>query len=159
MYEADRAFIREGLGRYQQSKPVTSALALAESTLEYVPDYGWTWQYDLEKRMAILRGAGVTPLNLIQRVAEHYALVERQPHLFKVQRSQHMALARHVLRLTKLGRWRPGTRLLISLGGMLAEDLGAFAIQLLRRLQTDLAERQALRRSAADFDSIEGISK
>jgi hypothetical protein len=154
MYEPDRAFIREGLGRYRNSKAIASALKLAERSLAYVPDQGYTWQHNLQRRMLILCDAGVTPLDVLQRVVEHFALVERQPSLFKSQRAQQMALARHLLHLTKWGRWRPNTRLLIQLGQMLSEDLGAFALQLLRRLHQDVAERQSLRRQAADFDGV-----
>jgi len=154
MYEPDRGFIREGLGRYSNSKPVASALLLAEQILNYVPDYPWTWKLELQRRMGILRDAGKTPLDVVQRVAEHFAVVEKHSHLFKTQRAEHNALARHVLHLTKWGQWRPHSRLLLSFGAMLGEDLGAFSIQLLRRLHEDLAERQALRRSAADFDGI-----
>ena len=154
MYEPDRAFIREGLGRYSNSNPVASALLLAERILNYVPDYSWTWKLELQRRMGILRDAGKTPLDMVQRVAEHFALVEKRPHLFKTQRAEHNALARHVLHLTKWGTWRPNSRLLLSLGQMLSEDLGGFASQLLRRLHQDVAERQTLRRQAADFDGV-----
>jgi hypothetical protein len=154
LYEPDREFIREGLARYRNSKPVESALKLADAILNYTPDYQWMWKRDLERRMAILRSAGVTPNDLLQRVAEHYACVERMPHLFKSQRGQHVALARHVLKMKRPGCRDTTARLRFSLGSLLAEDLGAFAIQLLRRLQQDLEERHSLRRQAADFDGV-----
>ena len=152
-YEAGRAYIREALGRYRNSKAVASALKLAEGILQYVPDYGYTWQHNLQKRMHTLAVAGVKPLDVVQRVVEHFQLVEIQPHLFKTRRTEHMMLARHVLHLTRWGTWRPNTRLLISLGAMLSDDLGLFALQLLRRAQQDLAKREALRRDSADFDT------
>ncbi len=92
-YRPDRAFIREGLGRYRNTTAVVSALALAEHILSYSPDHGWTWQHQLQSRMLALRAAGKSPLEIVQRVAEHYALADRQPHLFKTQRSEHSALA------------------------------------------------------------------
>jgi hypothetical protein len=159
MYAADRSFILDGIGRYKNSKAIASALVLAESILNYRATYGWRWQLELERRMAVLRDAGKSPMDVLIRVVESYSLIEKNPRLFKTPRAEHVAHARWVLHLTTWGKWRPNTRLLTSLGSMLADDLGAFAIQLLRRLQNDLAERQALRRSAADFDTVQGISK
>lgn len=152
LYEPEREFIKEGLGRYKNSAPVEAARKLADGILNYSADYQWSWKLDLEKRMALLRSKGVTADEILQLVVEHYAVVERMPHLFKSQRGQHVALARYILKMRRPCCKYTKSRLRFSLGEMLAADLGAFAIMLLQRLHADLEERQALRRKAADFN-------
>ena len=154
VYVPFRQWIEAGLHKYANSKPVEAATRLADSILHYTPSHGWTWQHTLARRMTVARDAGVSPRLLLQRVTEHYALLDREPHRFLNTRAEHMAFARHVFRKCPGPMGRPGAHLLLGFGALLAQELGAFGIVFVRRLHQDLADHETLRRTAADFEGV-----
>lgn len=155
-YRRHRSFIIAGLLRYSQSKPVRAAYAIADEFLNYTPSHGWRWQIQLAQRMAAARSVKCDAFEILRRVAEFYAVVETEPYIFKSPKAEKYALARHVLRTgPSWGKWRPTSVMLNNFGQELAESLGTFALMFLKRLHKDVAERQRLRRAAADFDAIE----
>lgn len=149
-----RARVASGLARYENTKAVQAALHLSNEILNYRATFGWTKQLNLQSQMGRLRGAGVTPRDLLARVCEHYALVEANPHRFRTSREEDHAISRAVLRLDKMGTWRPNAHLMNYLGGILREELGAFAIMFIRRLQADARQRQEFREQLADFSEV-----
>ncbi|MEX0735727.1 MAG: hypothetical protein WD051_14015 [Steroidobacteraceae bacterium] len=153
-YAEFKLFVQEGLIRYRNSKSVVAATELAQRILSYTPMHGWRWQLELEKRMAILRDAGVTPLMILQRVGEFYSLIDRHPHRVPTQRAERFTIARHCLHATPWrGTWRPSPRLMLELGTILQENLGLFGSQLVRRLYQDIADFKDLKLASVDFDS------
>lgn len=150
-----REWVDEGLRKYTGSKAVQAALQLADSVLHYEPTNGYTFQRQLASMMQGLRDHGVTPYDVLLRVCMfHAAFDEYRERFHGAQRAEDLALARIVMRLTPLARKgrRWPSRALALLGATLREDLGAFAVTLIRRLQQDAEARHALRAATLDLD-------
>jgi hypothetical protein len=151
-FHESREWIAEGLRKYRNTKAVSAALHLAHELLNYSPAHHVTVQRKIKERMAYLRDCGVNELDLVRRVCEFLAYIERRP--YPSQRAEDYGLARSVLRLAPLGRYRPGGLLLKWLGPLVRESLYVFGIAFLKRLETDAQKARDLRINCTDFDNI-----
>lgn len=152
-----REWVDEGLYKYHNTKAVQVALQLAEATLNYQPTHDFSHQRQLASMMHGLRDHGVTARDVLLRVCLFHAAFEEYSERFHgSQRAEDLAQARLVMRLTPLqraARRRWPSRSLQLLGSMLREDLGPFALGLLRRLKADAEAVHQLRAATLDLDS------
>jgi hypothetical protein len=87
---------------------------------------------------------GVTALELIQRIAELYAVEYSTAGRFRSVRELECALSRSVMKLRVCReRAAPAVALVRELGMFLRENFGAWAIHLLRKLESDHATKRA----------------
>jgi hypothetical protein len=151
-YEHHEAYLDAGLTKYAGTTAVTTALTLAAEVLNLkAAAQGFTVQLTMEREMARLRRHGVTPRELLLRVAAHYAYTKLRP--FRDDRADRAALARAVLRLAPLEGYRPNTRLLQWLASEITGRLALFAIRFIERLSADAEREHARLRATTDFDT------
>lgn len=146
-----REWIADGLRAYRNTKAMSAALQLARGVLHYEPAQGFKVQRKIAERLRLLRDHGVNELDLIRRVCEFCAYMERHP--FPNQRTEDFQLARSVLRLAPIGRYRPSANVLKWLAPEVREACYPFALAFLARLQQDAAKQAALRAECRDFDA------
>lgn len=141
--------IDRGLCKYANSKAYSAALRLADDLLNFEPPARFNVYLDIERRMKALQGEGVTPSDVVRRVCAYFAYTRLHPR--PDQRSDDYGLARAVVRLAPLGKWRPNSRLLKFLGPEIRERLSVFTNAFLDRVEADEAERRALKDASRDF--------
>ena len=124
------------LAKYLESSAVKSALMLADDVLTFRPRHDFGYENEMREQMLLLRDHGVTAREVLQRVCEIWCL-QAFDQRFSTDRELHHALARGVLKLRRWGLWRPGSRLLRSLGRELQEQLGTFATGLYMQIEKD----------------------
>jgi hypothetical protein len=128
------------LARYRNSKAVQHALVLAADLLNYRPRREYSWELQLETQVARLRDGGVTPRELLAKICSVWAL-NADRERFRDAREFTYGIANEVLKLRKLGTWRPGGVLLSRLGQMIVDDLGSFAAGVWVKTQQDTDSR------------------
>lgn len=148
-----REWIDRGLVRYSNTKAYNAALRMADELLNYEPSHQFTVLLQMQRRLRILQGAGITPLDVVRRVCAYVAYIRLHPR--PDQRSEDYGLARAVLRLAPLEGFRPQGRLLKFLGPEIRERLYVFANAFLDRLERDESERRARLADSADFNTQE----
>lgn len=112
---------------------------------------GWR---DAARAMRLLKDHGVTPEQLMLRVAEMVALFDAEPHRCPSQPAEDMALGRAVLHIP---RWHgegrgQGKMLTLATARHVREHLYGWALAFVRRLQADDAKDAELAKRAATFD-------
>lgn len=129
-----------------------AALELVERELfGYVPRHGWTGEVETQGAFTWLREKGVTPADVLQRVAEVAAVEHWGRARFGEEREVHYAYARSVLRLGKMGTWRPAARLLRFMGPLIVDELAPWAVGFLRRLDKDQGKKADRKSASMDF--------
>ncbi|HEX4049913.1 MAG TPA: hypothetical protein VHY19_03425 [Steroidobacteraceae bacterium] len=147
--------IQQVLAKYHDSKPVQTALMIADDLLNYRPHADWTKHHRCAEQMKRLRDGGITARDVVQRAAEVWAL-QQFDQRFETRKVLDNAMARHLLQLVPQGTYRaPGT-LLRYLGEMLTDDLGLFCTGVCRQIERDDAARRDARRTFNDGWAIRG---
>lgn len=148
-----RAMIRAGLRRYAEAKPVRAALDVAREILDFEIPAGRAGVVGVAEEMQRLRHAGVTPADVLQRVAEVYALMLFADR-FSDPRELDAYLARAVMKLARrYSPKRPTSHTRRTLAYRLKGSLQDFSLHLLLRLTRDEeAERQRRAALTAEFD-------
>jgi hypothetical protein len=149
------AWVAAGFDRYADQKATTAALTLAERLLAFRPTRDFTIHYKAASALQGLADAGVSPRDVLIRVAVFYAFLQVRPSRFHgSQKAEDFALARLVLRLgPRRARRdpRPSARLLQFLGERIRTDCAPYALALLRRIEQDADHERALRGAAVSF--------
>ncbi len=150
-YRRYRDPVAKTLAKYDRSKAVQAALAVADDLLTYRPRMDYKNHLQLAEHMAFLREGGVTAKEILQNVCETTAMRMLGRRL-EEERAFDYALARRVLMLRpraarREGSWRPGGPLLRYAGNLIREEFGAFPYGLLAKLESD-DEARAVRKEA-----------
>lgn len=153
--ERVRPHVSDWLAKYKDTPQIALALQLTEELMNYAPLYGFQYELDTVDALRHLKDHGVKPYDFLQRVIELYAVVEESPHQqFPSARVIHHALARAVLQLGSLGRWRCKRRVIEYMGERIAESLGVFSMSFLRHINKKRDERNALIAKASTFKDL-----
>jgi hypothetical protein len=148
-----RADIVAGLAKYQPTVGVQAAVRIAGELFEYRAHPCNRSARQMQEQFQRLHAHGVTPWDILQRLAEVFAFIEQAPlHRFENADVQAITLARAVLQLVSLGKWRANGHMLRFMGHHLMDALGVFALNLVRRLEQDRLSRRALINESANFD-------
>lgn len=134
-----RGIVGRGIAARITSEPVQAALQLAAVLMEYEPSRGYSVQFKIREQMQRLKEAGVTAREFLIETCAVFAMELLDGHRFPNTRSVDYTAARQVLKLSPQGRFRPNSTILSHLGGMLRDELAAFAY--------------AITREAAKFDT------
>ena len=149
-----RRSIQRTLSRHFETPTVLWAVRAVQTELfSYRPCQDFTYQTWIYDRMNHLRDAGATPLAILQRVLECYALRRDDgDRTFPNRRTWLAFLARKVLRLRKgvLPDHSSAFRL-AHLGNLIEEVFSKFATATLIRMDKDQAERAAFDASCEDL--------
>lgn len=141
------------LDKYACSNAVTAAVMVADDLMNWRPRADFTVHYRLAEEMQRLRSGGVTAREILQRIAEVWAL-QAFDQRFASERELQVSLARAVLLLRPLQK-RPYGPLLRLIGRELQEDLGKFAAGVCWRIERD-AEVRAGAKKAFDQWAMRG---
>jgi hypothetical protein len=149
-----RRAISRTLSRHHETPTVQWALRAVQTELfSYQPTHGFTYQTWIYHRVNHLRDAGATPLAILQRVLECYALRRDDgDRPFPNRRTWLVFLARKVLLLKRgvLPNHSSAFRL-AHLGNLIEEVFSKFATATLIRTDADVAERAAFDASCEDL--------
>jgi hypothetical protein len=140
-YRRYRDPVAKALAKYERSKAVQAALAVADDLLTYRPRMDYKNHQQLAEHMAFLREGGVTAKEILQNVCETAAMRMLGRRL-EEERAFDYVLARRVLMLRpratrRPGAWRPGGPLLRYAGNLIREEFGVFPYGLLAKLEAD----------------------
>lgn len=152
--KAVRPQVTDALATYRKSEQIQIALQLTQELLDYQPLFNFSYHHEMLHAMNHLTSNGAGAWDVLRRVIEVYAVIEREPHRFPTPRVVHHALARCTLRLVSLGKWRAKSRLLDYMGELIEQHLGQFSILFLRHIERKFNERAALLRKASTFDEV-----
>jgi len=146
-------WIAEGVARYRSHPATQAALKLTVAVLEYQPSHGFSYQRELQRYLQRLTYAGITAEQVLVRVCELCAHIERHRGRFESQRCEDAALGRCVIYLAPIraGEKPPSVRVMVALAGMLRDACYPFAVSLLRRLEQDADERHELKKLAGSL--------
>jgi len=146
-----RQSIERTLRLHHKSATVAWAVATVKRELfNYVALQGFSEQLWAEARLSALRDRGCTPLELIQRVVECYALRrDDDGYTFKTPKAFLAFLARKVLRL-KHGKLLANSNAwqLAHVGGIIDGAVGKFATATLMRMDKDREQRKQFDQAA-----------
>jgi hypothetical protein len=149
-----RRQIQRTLSRHFETATVQWALHAVQTDLfAYRPTHDHTQQLWTSARVRHLKDAGATPLQILQRVLECFALRRDDGDVtFPNRRTWLTFLARKVLLLKRgvLPEHSTAHRL-AYLGNLIEETLGRFATATLLRMEKDQAERAAFDASCEGF--------
>lgn len=151
------SWVRDALLAYRHTRAVQAALEQANNVLWFHPRHGWTWEVTAQERMAYLRDCGVQPLDVLTAVVEVAALSSGSPHRFQSARVEHVAMARAVLRLRSMHKWRPSAPLLRLFGSHLSDKFAVFNAAFLARLEQEALDRSKLSEAMTDFAPNTGV--
>ncbi len=152
-------WIADGYRRLHDHPAMQAGRELAERCLNYtyVPDpnavrvRAWT---EAARMVQTLRDAGVTPEQLMLRVAELFAVFEMEPSRCRNRAAEDMALGKAVMHLVQ---WRGSGQgqsktTALAVAAHVREHLGAWAIAFVRKLNADQGALNDVKRRAATFD-------
>src|SRR5919108_1341144 len=114
-----RDSIRATVHRHRASPAVQGALALAGELLNYTPAHDFTVHHNLRTQMQRLLAYGVTPEDVVCRVAEFVAWEKEHP--IELKREQQCKLAMAVLKLAPLRGWHKRNHVLLLLAQLITE--------------------------------------
>lgn len=154
--ECVRPHVSFWLAKYKHTEHISIALQLCEELMNPQPVYGYVYELEIAEAMQQLTDSGVKPYDFLQRVFELYAVVEQAPpSQFRSARVIHHALARAVLQLARLGRWRSKRRVIEHIGVEIADSLGLISVQFIRHINKKRDERNALIERASTFKDLQ----
>lgn len=150
--EPYRKAIASTVHRHLNSKAIQGALALAAELLNYQPSHDFTYQTQLREQMQRLQSFGVTPEQVVCRVAEFVAW--QRDHQIANKREQDCKLALVVLKLAPLRGWHKRSNVLRALAQLITEDgLWRFACGLLMKIEQDHTDRVNLVKALDDYSA------
>ena len=150
---AVRDEIMAGLAKYQSTTGVQAAYKLAAELFEYRAHPVNRSARHMAEQLQRLKDHGVSPWDILQRTAEVYACIEGSPPgRFENADVEAITLARSVLKLASMGRYRAEGHMLRTMGAHVREVLGVFAVAFVRRLEQDKVGRRARIKQSASFE-------
>lgn len=151
---AVREAIKAGLAKYQRTTGVQQAVRLADELLAYEAHPNNRSARHMVEQFERLRSHGVNAWDVLQRVSEVYACIAKAaPGRFENSEVERVTLARSVMKLVSLGRYRAEGHMLRTLGSHLQQSLGVFALSFVRRLERDENDRIERIKQSTDFDT------
>jgi hypothetical protein len=141
-----REAIHRFLRRHRDAAPVQWAVAVVERELfGYHGAYGFSYELWTEQRFGALKDAGATPMEVLQRVIECYALRrDDSDRTFPSANAFSAFLARKVLRLRRgVLLANSNAARLITCGCEIEHQLGRFTLATLMRMEQEREVRAA----------------
>jgi hypothetical protein len=150
-----REEIKAGLAKYQRTTGVQAAVQLASELFAYDAHPANRSAQHMVAQFARLQSQGVTPWDLLQRVTEVYACILKAPSgRFENTEVEAITIARSVMKITSMGRYRAQGHMLRTMGTHLREALGVFAIAFVRRLEQDKVAHRSLINQSTVFEEV-----
>jgi hypothetical protein len=149
-FKAYRRNVRAFIHRHEASPAVKTAYTLAEDLLKWTPERDWRAHGVLRDRLQVLLGFGVTAKDVVCRVIE-FALYE-QANPFRSARVMQMQLARSIVKLAPLNKYRPAGHPMLLLATLVIENgLWGFAAGAVARMESDWNRKAAVKKSISDY--------
>jgi hypothetical protein len=152
-------FVQQGMERYAGHRATQAGLRLASELLGGSLDEAaaapnaCSMHTERARAFRLLRDHGVTPAQLLARLAEVVCFTEDHPERIPNQKFEDHMLARAMLTLVPWKiRFRPGAKLLRHTGAMLREHLYPWALAFVRKLRSDINETHALIKASISFE-------